>query len=195
MNSEDDKKENTDQQEEQPSPDSDITQTNDAVDGLDLGFTDEQDELHISPDAALQHQVDEMKEDMLRLQAEMQNTRRRAEKDVANAHKFALERFAGELLSVVDNLERALASVSDDEVETPLVEGLKLTYRSFIDTLAKFNIEQVNPENEVFDPQLHEAVTMIDTPDAEANTVVDVVQKGYSLNGRLIRAAMVVVAK
>lgn len=195
MHSEDDKKTNS-PEENQQAHDSDVTQKNDAIDGLDLGFdTAEQVDLNISAEAVLQSQLDNMKDETLRLQAEMQNIRRRAEKDVVNAHKFALDKFAGELLSVVDNLERALASISDEESDTPLVEGLKLTYRSFLDTLAKFNIEQINPKDEAFDPQYHEAVTMIDVPGVKTNIVVDVVQKGYSLNGRLIRAAMVVVAK
>jgi molecular chaperone GrpE len=132
----------------------------------------------------------------LRATAEAQNIRRRADKDVSNARKFALEKFTGELLVVVDNLERALDSTDkDNEASKTIVEGVELTYKSFIDVLKKFNVEQVNPAGEPFDPQLHQAISMVENPDVEPNSVVHVMQKGYSLNGRLMRPAMVVVSK
>lgn len=138
----------------------------------------------------------EAKDQALRAVAEAQNARRRAEKDVEQARKFALERFAGELLVIVDNLERALdAADSEQEAVKPVLEGIQLTHRSFLDTLAKHKIEQVDPRGEPFDPQFHEAMAMVPNPEVEPNTVIDVMQKGYTLNGRLLRAAMVVVAK
>jgi molecular chaperone GrpE len=144
----------------------------------------------------LKAQLAEAKDQAVRAAADSQNTRRRAEKDVEGARRYALEKFSADLLPVVDNLERALASVEgDDEALKPIVEGVELTLKSFIDVLAKYKIEQINPEGEPFDPQLHQAVGMVPNPDVEPNSVLHVAQKGYSLNGRVIRAAMVMVAK
>jgi len=123
--------------------------------------------------------------------------RRRCEQDVEKAHKFALERFSSDLLTVIDNLERALAAVADkdDEAIVPLREGVELTLKGFLETCEKFHIKQVNPEGEPFDPQRHQAMSMVPNPDVEPNTVVAVVQKGYTLNDRVIRPAMVMVSK
>jgi molecular chaperone GrpE len=144
----------------------------------------------------LREQLAEAKDQAVRSVAESQNTRRRAEKDVEAARRYALEKFSADLLPVVDNLERALESVADDnEALKPIVEGVELTLKSFIDVLAKYKVEQINPEGEPFDPQLHQAVGMVPNPDVEPNSVLHVAQKGYSLNGRVIRAAMVMVAK
>jgi molecular chaperone GrpE len=123
--------------------------------------------------------------------------RRRCEADVEKAHKFALEKFSAELLSVIDNLERALAAVPDSSSEQvkALCEGVELTLKGFLEILNKFNIQQVNPVGEPFDPQLHQAITMVVNPKVEPNTVIDVMQKGYTLYGRVIRPAMVVVAQ
>lgn len=143
--------------------------------------------------AALAEQADSV----LRAHAEVQNMRRRCEQDVEKAHKFALERFSTDLLTVIDNLERALAAVADkdDEAIVPLREGVELTLKGFLETCEKFNIKQVNPEGEPFDPQQHQAMSMVPNPDVEPNTVVAVVQKGYTLNDRVIRPAMVMVSK
>ena len=132
----------------------------------------------------------------MRAQAEAQNARRRAEQDVEKARKFALERFAGALLPVVDNLERALESTADgsDEIK-PIADGVELTLKSLLDALKTFNIEPVDPAGEPFDPQLHQAMSMIENPDVEPNSVLQVMQKGYTLSGRLIRPAMVLVSK
>lgn len=144
----------------------------------------------------LEAELDEAKDQAIRAAAEVQNIRRRAEKDVESARRYALEKFAQELLPVIDNLDRALdtADTSQEAVQS-IVEGVELTRKSFIDVLAKFNVEQVSPEGEPFDPQLHEAMSMIENKEVEPNTVLNVVQKGYTLNGRLIRAAMVVVSR
>jgi molecular chaperone GrpE len=136
----------------------------------------------------------------LRAQADAQNVMRRAEQDVEKARKFALERFCNELLPVVDNLERALEAtvgdtVDDNEIVKPIAEGVELTLKSFLDALKKFNIEPVEPEGEPFDPQLHQAMSLVENPDVEPNTVIAVMQKGYTLNGRLVRPAMVMVSK
>jgi molecular chaperone GrpE len=137
------------------------------------------------------------REDVLRVQAEMQNLRRRTEQDVERAHKYGQEKFASELLVVIDNLERALQAVENPEDERikPLCDGVQLTLKSFIDCFRKFTIEQIDPLGEPFNPQLHQAVVMHEAPDAEPNTVISVMQKGYTLHGRVLRPAMVVVSK
>jgi len=148
---------------------------------------------------ALKAQVQQFQEQMLRSQAEMQNVRRRAEIDVEKAHKFALEKFVKELLPVADSLEKALESTEGQEESGKLVasirEGVEMTLSLFMASLKKFNVEQVNPVGEPFDPRQHEAMSMVPAPDAEPNSVVAVVQKGDLLNGRVVRPAMVVVAK
>ncbi len=143
--------------------------------------------------AALAEQCDMV----LRAQAEVQNMRRRCEADVEKAHKFALEKFSVELITVMDNLERALNAVPDagSEQVKGLCEGVELTLKSFLEILNKFNIQQINPVGQPFDPQLHQAITTVVDPKVEPNTVLDVMQKGYTLYGRVIRPAMVVVAK
>lgn len=147
---------------------------------------------------ALQVELSETKDQALRTAAEAQNIRRRAEIDADNARKFAVERFARDLLPVVDNLERALENAPQDHADDAVkavLEGVELTYRSFADMLEKHNLKAINPEGEPFDPQLHEAMSMVEAPGAEPNSVIQVVQKGYTLNERLLRAAMVVVSK
>ena len=132
----------------------------------------------------------------LRVQAEAQNMIRRAERDVENARKFALERFAGALLPVLDNLERALAAMGEPTDATrALGEGVQLTLKSFVDVLQKFDVAVVDPVGQAFNPELHQAMAMIEQPGIAPNAVVQVMQKGYSLNGRLLRPAMVVVCK
>lgn len=131
----------------------------------------------------------------LRTKAEADNIRRRSEKDVSNARKFAIEKFANEMLAVVDSLEQGLAHKAEHEESIAMKEGMELTLKMTLSTLEKFGIEQLNPVEEVFDPQLHEAMTMVPSPAHESNTIIDVFQKGYSLNGRLIRPARVVVAQ
>lgn len=136
------------------------------------------------------------KDSVLRARADVDNARRRATMDVEKAHKFALEKFANELLPVVDNLERAL-QVSDKENELlkPIVEGVEMTLKSMVAAVEKSGMKQINPEGEAFDPALHQAMTMVESADHKPNTVMSVMQKGYELNGRLLRPAMVVVSK
>ncbi|NMT62265.1 nucleotide exchange factor GrpE [Marinobacter orientalis] len=149
---------------------------------------------------ALKAQAQEFQEQMLRFQAEMQNVRRRAEIDVEKAHKFALEKFVKELLPVADSLEKAVESTeAQEDVGNKQVasirEGVEMTLSLFMNSLRKFNVEQLNPLGEPFDPQQHEALSMVPAPDSEPNSVVAVVQKGYTLNNRVVRPAMVMVAK
>ncbi len=132
----------------------------------------------------------------LRIQADMENLKRRTQKDLENAHKYGLEKFAKELLSVIDSLELGIqASTSDAPEVVALREGSELTIKQFESVFAKFNIEAIDPTGEAFNPEVHQAMTMQPSADVEPNTVLNVFQKGYILNGRLIRPAMVVVSQ
>ena len=148
---------------------------------------------------ALSAQLSSAKDQQLRTQAEMQNLRRRAERDVEKAHKFGLEKLINGLLPVLDNFDRAIAAVpeaaADDEVVKSLLEGVELTRKTALDVLKTFSVEVLEPYGEPFNPEFHQAMTMVPSPTAEPNSVIDVLQKGYTLNGRLLRAAMVVIAK
>jgi len=133
---------------------------------------------------------------VLRLQAEMENQRKRSERELANAHKFALERFAGELLPVRDSLEMGLAAFDLEGADSDkLREGVALTLQMLTNALDKAAIREVDPQDEPFDPDFHQAMSTQERDDVEPNTVVHVVQKGYTLNDRLIRPAMVIVSK
>lgn len=145
--------------------------------------------------AEAKEQLAEAKEQVLRAHADAQNARRRAEQDVEKARKFALEKFTKELLPVIDSLERAIDAFDQAGADAALKEGVEMTLSMFTSTLEKFNVEQVNPQGEPFDPQFHEAMSMVPNPDVEPNTVIAVMQKGYLLNGRLVRPAMVMVSK
>lgn len=136
------------------------------------------------------------REAMLRAHAEIENIRRRTERDIEKAHKFALEKFSNELLPVIDNLERAIEAADHESEESKaMLEGLNLTLKTFLDAVAKFGIEPVSEVNVPFNPEVHQAMTMIESPDHQANHVIDVMQKGYTLNNRLLRPAMVIVSK
>jgi len=147
--------------------------------------------------AAAELAAEHAKDDLLRVQAEMQNLRRRTEQDIEKAHKYGQEKFSIELLSVMDNLERALTAASEHEDDSvkAIYDGVDLTLKSFIDCFSKFNIETLDPLGEPFDPQTHQAMGMQENPEVEPNTVIAVMQKGYTLHGRVIRPAMVMVAK
>ncbi|MFT6955890.1 MAG: molecular chaperone GrpE [Halieaceae bacterium] len=144
----------------------------------------------------LQADLAEAQDAALRAAADAQNVKRRAVQDVEKARKFALDQFSKDLLPVVDNLERSLAAAPDDnEAVKPIAEGVELTLKSFIEVMKKNRIEVVDPAGEPFDHELHQAISMVENPDVEPNTVLAVMQKGYTLNGRLMRPAMVMVSK
>ena len=152
----------------------------------------------LSPDemvAKLEADLADAQDSALRAQADAANVQRRAEQEIDKARKFALDRFVGELLPVVDNMERALSAATDSGAEASIIEGLELTLKSFMDALKKSGVEIVDPQGEPFDPQLAQAMSMVENPDVEPNTVIAVMQKGYTLNGRLVRPAMVMVSK
>ncbi len=140
-------------------------------------------------------QLEEANDKAVRAHAEAENVRRRAQRDVEGAHKFALEKFVNELLPVKDSLELGEAAAKAEGADVDKVrEGLELTSKMMTDVMAKFNVIEVNPVGEKFNPDHHQAMSMQDVPDAAPNTVVNVFQKGYLLNDRLVRPAMVVVA-
>lgn len=151
---------------------------------------------HASRIEALEAQLAEAKDHKLRAHAEAMNVKRRAEQDVEKAHKFALEKFVNELIPVVESLEKGIENAEQDEGQhAVMLEGMRLTHKQLLDALAKFEVLQVNPEGEPFDPNFHQAISMVPNPDLEPNTVMNVFQKGYTLHGRVIRPAMVVVSK
>ncbi|MDG2017942.1 MAG: nucleotide exchange factor GrpE [Porticoccaceae bacterium] len=157
--------------------------------------SEQSEEQAVSEAEELQQKLSTLGEQLLREQAEMQNVRRRAQRDIESAHKYALEKFASELLSVVDNLERSIDAIDiEDESQKSVAEGLELTLKTFIEVLAKYKVEAVEPEGQPFDADLHQAVSTVPNAEVEPNTVINVFQKGYTLNGRLIRPAMVVVS-
>lgn len=163
-----------------------VAQATGAENGLDLAAQLEQ----------ARNKADENWNQVLRIQAEMENSRRRAAQDVEKAHKFALEKFANELLPVKDSLELGLAaSVSDDEAVAKLREGMDLTLKMLTACMEKFGIKEVAPLGETFNPEWHQAMTMQESVTHAPNTVIHVMQKGYLLNDRLMRPAMVVVSK
>lgn len=167
--------------------------------GGTLDVTDDDAELlDLTPDqvmAQLEADLAEAQDAALRAKADAVNVQRRAEQEVDKARKFALERFISELLPVVDNMERALEAAGSDEAVRPIVEGVELTQKSLIDALQKHGVETVDPMGEPFDPQIAQAMSMVENPEVEPNTVIAVMQKGYQLNGRLVRPAMVMVSK
>lgn len=142
-------------------------------------------------------EVEKYKDAALRAEAEMQNMQRRTARDVENAHKFALEKFLQNLLPVVDSMEKAVeaAEQASENEDDAMLEGMRLCHKLLVDVLGKEGIEVIDPMGEPFDPNEHQAMSMVENPDMEPNSVFAVVQKGYRLNGRLVRAAMVMVTK
>ena len=142
-------------------------------------------------------EVATFKDVALRAEAEMQNVRRRTERDIENAHKFGLERFLQNLLPVLDSIEKAIDSSEQagPEEDDSVMEGVRLCHKLLLDALDRENVEVVDPLGEPFDPNVHEAMSVVENPDMEPNSVFAVVQKGYKLNSRLVRPAMVLVSK
>lgn len=141
------------------------------------------------------NKVEEYKAQWLRASADLENIRRRAEKDISNAHKYALERIITDLLPVIDSLERGLSlEIKDNEMAKSIQEGLEMTRNLFLNMLEKFSVKAINPYLEPFNPELHQAISTIQNPENPPNTVIQVLQKGYQLHDRLLRPALVIVA-
>lgn len=146
--------------------------------------------------AAAEEKIAEQKDSVIRAAAEVQNIRSRTAKDVEMAHKFALDKFAAELLPVIDNMELALSHADhENEDLKPMIEGVELTLKAMINSVEKFGVVAIDPKDAPFDPERHQAMSMQEIPGVPANTVIAVMQKGYELNGRVIRPAMVMVSK
>ena len=146
--------------------------------------------------AALQKKADEHYDQLVRAHAEIENLKRRHTQELEKAHKYALDKFVGELLTIWDSLELGLQAAQNDEADVAsLREGTELTVKMFGDVMEKFNVDRINPEGEAFNPEFHQAMSMVPNAEMAPNTVMAVMQKGVSLNGRLIRPAMVVVSQ
>lgn len=181
-------------------PEETIKDQHEEVEAVEPGASAEQvdprDEKIANLEAQLVEAQNRERDGVLRVKAEMENLRRRTELDVEKAHKFALEKFVNELLPVIDSLDRALevADKSNPDL-APMVEGIELTLKSMLDVVRKFGVEVVGDINVPMDPNVHQAIAMVESDDVAPGNVLMVMQKGYTLNGRTIRAAMVSVAK
>ncbi|WP_406703296.1 nucleotide exchange factor GrpE [Sodalis sp.] len=188
---------------EQNTPDEQVSQESEIEQGQQaeampetVDVVDPRDERIAELETALLQAQQRERDSVLRAKAEMENVRRRSEQDVEKAHKFALERFAGELLPVIDNLERALDMSDKTNSElASTIEGIELTLKSLLDAVRKFGLNVVGDTHVPFNPEVHQAMTMQESDEHEPNHVMMVMQKGYTLNGRLIRPAMVAVSK
>ena len=185
---------------ESPKPAADATGEHDTEDNAEKpseeqnGEPDNPEILQAALEAA-REEANSLRDAALRAQAETENVRRRAIRDVEHAHRFALERFAADLLGVADSLEKAVESTATAQDAAAVAEGVQLSLKLFLDTMRKNGIEQVDPLGEPFDPSQQEAMAVVVNPDAEPNSVMEVIQRGYLLNGRVVRAARVIVSK
>ena len=182
------------------SPEEIIMEQHEEVEAVESDASAEQVDPRDEKIANLESQLAEAetreRESVLRVKAEMENLRRRTEIDVEKAHKFALEKFVNELLPVLDSLDRALEVANkDSESMAGMIEGIELTRKSMLDVVAKFGVQVVADINVPMDPNVHQAIAMVESDEIAAGNVLMVMQKGYTLNGRTIRAAMVSVAK
>ncbi|MCK6904231.1 nucleotide exchange factor GrpE [Enterobacter pseudoroggenkampii] len=181
-------------------PEEIITEQHDEVEAVEPDASAEQvdprDEKIANLEAQLVEAQNRERDGILRIKAEMENLRRRTEQDVEKAHKFALEKFVNELLPVIDSLDRAL-EVADkaNPDNAAMIEGIELTLKSMLDVVRKFGVEVIADTDVPLDPNVHQAIAMVESEEVEAGKVLGVMQKGYTLNGRTIRAAMVTVAK
>ncbi|AEH33816.1 nucleotide exchange factor GrpE [Vibrio anguillarum] len=199
MNNEENKIKEEELQQEVVGQEAEVVGTDADIDWNEQVEVDEKESQIAQLEAALlssEAKIQEQKDSVLRAKAEVENMRRRSEQEIDKARKYALSRFAEELLPVLDNLERTIqAADAENEVVKPLVEGVELTHKTFIGVVEKFGLKEINPEGETFNPELHQAMSIQESPDHEPNTVMFVMQKGYELNGRVIRPAMVMVSK
>ena len=181
-------------------PEEIITEQHDEVEAVEPDASAEQvdprDEKIANLEAQLVEAQNRERDGVLRIKAEMENLRRRTEQDVEKAHKFALEKFVNELLPVIDSLDRAL-EVADkaNPDNAAMIEGIELTLKSMLDVVRKFGVEVIADTDVPLDPNTHVSIAMVESEEVEAGKVLGVMQKGYTLNGRTIRAAMVTVAK
>jgi len=156
--------------------------------------TEELDHVALLEDA--RNKADEHWNELLRARADMENMRRRQARDLENAHKHALDKFVAELLPIYDSMELGMNAANGEQASLEAVrDGLDMTMKMFLTSISKFGLEQINPDGEAFDPELHQAMAMQEVEGVEPNQVLTVAQKGYQFNGRLLRPAMVVVSQ
>ena len=178
-----------------------LNEVNDSSDESPVGASaqDELEDLEESPEQTLekaQVTIKDYFDQMMRLRAEMENNRKRAERDVQNAHKYALKNFTEALLPIIDSMEMGMDAASAENATLESIrQGSELTMNMFVQVLQKQGLTAVNPLGEKFNPEQHQAISMIEDKEADSNTVIKVMQKGFMLNDRLVRPAMVVVAK
>ena len=168
------------------------------LEGVEVKDSDESlvdSEEEVAQDLDQTAEIAALKDQLLRSAAEFENVKRRSARDVENAHKFGAEKLISDLLPVLDSLDKAVELASETEGAEAMTEGIELSVKMFLDALGKNGLREVDPLGEPFDPALHEALAAVPNEDAEPNTVMEVIQKGYSLNDRLVRAAKVVVVK
>ena len=177
----------------------DVNATEEASSNSEESIEQAQDKVEQDLEALLAEakaEAEKHKDMALRVQDDMENLRRRTRMDVESAHKFALEKFVNALIPAMDSMEMGMdAAEKEGATVESIKEGVEMTFKQLLDVLQDFDVSRVDPTGEKFDPQLHEAMTMIPSPDHESNTVVDTIQKGYTLNDRLVRAARVIVAQ
>ncbi|MDK1686875.1 nucleotide exchange factor GrpE [Cronobacter malonaticus] len=181
-------------------PEEIVTEQHEEVEAIESAESAEQVDPRDEEIARLQSELTQAqnreRDTVLRMKAEMENLRRRTEQDIEKAHKFALEKFINELLPVIDSLDRALEVANKENQDmAAMVEGIELTLKSMLDVVRKFGVEVIADTNVPLDPNVHQAIAMVESEDVAPNHVLAVMQKGYTLNGRTIRAAMVTVAK
>ncbi|WP_105625404.1 nucleotide exchange factor GrpE [Cronobacter malonaticus] len=181
-------------------PEEIVTEQHEEVEAVESAESAEQVDPRDEEIARLQSELTQAqnreRDTVLRMKAEMENLRRRTEQDIEKAHKFALEKFINELLPVIDSLDRALEVANKENQDmAAMVEGIELTLKSMLDVVRKFGVEVIADTNVPLDPNVHQAIAMVESEDVAPNHVLAVMQKGYILNGRTIRAAMVTVAK
>ncbi|EIZ2433889.1 nucleotide exchange factor GrpE [Cronobacter sakazakii] len=181
-------------------PEEIVTEQHEEVEAVESAESAEQVDPRDEEIARLQSELTQAqnreRDTVLRMKAEMENLRRRTEQDIEKAHKFALEKFINELLPVIDSLDRALEVANKENQDmAAMVEGIELTLKSMLDVVRKFGVEVIADTNVPLDPNVHQAIAMAESEDVAPNHVLAVMQKGYTLNGRTIRAAMVTVAK
>lgn len=187
---------------EQKAPDEQVSDeiamdSHDEVEAVEgAGVVDPREERIADLTAQLEEVQLRERDSLLRTKAEMENLRRRTELDIEKAHKFALDKFVNELLPVIDSLDRALEVADKSNADlAAMIEGIELTQKSMLDVVRKFGVEVVGDINVPFNPDVHQAIAMVESEDVAPNHVLMVMQKGYTLNGRTLRAAMVSVAK
>lgn len=148
-------------------------------------------------DTPADDEVSRLRDQLLRSQAEMENLRRRNARDVENAHKFGVEKLLGDLLPALDSYEKGIeeAAKLEGEAGAAVAQGLELAQKLFLETVAKYGLTTEHPLGEPFDPQKHEAMAMVPNPDMEPNSVMEVLQRGYLLHDRVVRAAKVIVSR